>query len=165
MASLLLQLKQARILTQENKARLIAPNHVSLVSDQVIESIWWRIPEHLLTQANFQRLLTAAEHAEPMAEIERIRDQILAVQAGAGHAADFNPEQSTHTASVHRFVSASAKKLMQSYGPGLNLETSIQTIKAYVNGLRGSHKHQAVKRCIERITRLLIHQRSQPCNY
>jgi len=149
LALVLPHLHQARILTQGSFAALLAPNHATLLTIEAHDRIWSRIPNHLLTTANFQRLLTAAEHANPMAELQRI---ILGVQAGAGHAAAFNPSQSTHTASVHESVSASAVRLRNSYGNPLNLEEKIIEIKAYIDGLDNTPEHQAAKRCIERIT-------------
>jgi len=114
--------------------------------------IWDRLPRHLLNQVNFERLVIASEHDDPMAELEQVRDQILTVRAQARHATPFNPGQSTHTASVHRSVSKSARKLMGIYGHALNLEAKIAEIKAYINGLDDSQRHSAAKRCIERIT-------------
>ena len=145
-------LLRAGILNQENFAALVAPNHAALVTNEAWRIIWSRIPNHLLTTANFQRLLTAAENANPRAELQRIVNQILGVQAGAGHAAAFNPSQSTHTASVHESVSASAIRLRNRYGNSLNLEEKIIEIKAHIDGLDNTPEHQAAKRCIERIT-------------
>ena len=116
-----------------------------------LRNIWLRIPRLLLTTDNFRRLLTAAEHVNPMAELERLRDQILGVEVGTAPVVDFNPRQSTHTASVHKSISASAVQLMKRYGSSLSLENKIQEIKDFVKGLADTPKHQAAKRCIERI--------------
>ena len=62
-------LQRAGILTQDNFSALVAPNHVALVTIEAYGAIWWRIPIHLLTTINFQRLLAAAEHANPMTEL------------------------------------------------------------------------------------------------
>ncbi len=160
LASALSDLHRARLLTRDNFEALLAPNHGSLVSNTAYQLIWSRIPNHLLTQVNFQRLLTAAEHANPMEALQRELNLILALDILAGHnllgvpehAAAFNQAQSTHTASVHRSVSASAVKLMKTYGDGLNLELKIKEMRAYVNGLADSPINQAAKRCIVRIT-------------
>jgi hypothetical protein len=118
--------------------------------------IWGRIPDYCLTQANFQKLLTAAEHNNATTEIQRVVNEILEVNqpvAGAGRTVAFNNSQSTHTASVHASVSASALKLMQTYGSNLNLEVKIKEIRDYVDGLAtDSPRNQATKRCIARIT-------------
>jgi hypothetical protein len=145
-------LQEAGILTEANFAVLVAPNHATLVSEQANQLIWGRIPRHLLTQANFERLVIASEHANPIAELQRVVNQILGVQAQARHAAPFNPGQSTHTASVHRSVSESARKLMDNYGRDLDIEAKIHEISTYVNSLESSLKHDAAKRCITRIT-------------
>jgi len=80
-------LKEADILTQVNFDALLAPNHMALVSEDAIELVWDRIPVHFLTQENFQRLIIAAERANPMKELGRVTNEILGiapVMAGAG---------------------------------------------------------------------------------
>jgi len=80
-------LRNVRILTQVNFDALLAPNHMALVSGDAIELVWKRIRRHFLTQENFQRLIIAAEHANPMEELERVTNDILGiapVMAGAG---------------------------------------------------------------------------------
>ena len=152
LASALFCLLEARILNQENFAALVTPNHAALMTNEAYEIIWRRIPSHLLTTDNFRSLLTAAERVNPIAELERLSDHILGVQVGIEHVVNFNPEQSTHTASVHKSISASAVQLMHRYGSSLSLETKILEIKDFVQGLADTPKHQAAKRCIERIT-------------
>ena len=141
------------ILTQANLTALLAPNHATLISAEAYQHVWSNIPVRLLTQANYQRLLTAAEHANPMEELRRVTAEIINPQQGqAARAAVFNQAQSTHTASVHHSVSDSARKLMQRYGEGLKLEDKIAEIKAYVNALPITYKNEAAKLCIARIT-------------
>jgi len=152
LAKVLFCLQEVGILIQRSFAALVAPNHTALLTIEAYDRIWSRIPNHLLTTANFQRLLTAAGRANPMVGLERLRDQILGVEDAREHVVNFNPSQSTHTASVHKSVSTSALKLMRSYGNSLNLEEKIVEIKTYIDGLDNSPKHQAAKGCIERIT-------------
>ncbi len=151
LASVLFCLLEARILNQENFAALVTPNHAALMTNEAYEIIWGRIPNHLLTTDNFRILLTAAERVNPIAELERVRDHILGVQVGIEHVVNFNPRQSTHTASVHKSISASAVQLMKRYGSSLSLETKILEIKDFVKGLADTPERQAAKRCIERI--------------
>jgi len=139
-------LSRAQLLNQDNFSALTALNHLALISNQALELIWDNIanhPLHSLTQNDFESLLTASEQANPMTELERVRDQILGIRAVAGHAA-----------SVHRSVSDSALRLMQSYEHDLNLDIKIQEIKSFVMGLSDSPKHQAAIRCIERMTQV-----------
>ena len=152
LANALAYLQIALILTEANFRALVAPNHAALVSAEAVAWVWSSIPRDLLTQANFESLLTASEHANPIPELIRIVNQILGIQAQAGHAAAFNPVQSTHTASVHRSTSESALRLMKSYEDDLNLDTKIEDIKADMMGLDHSFKNQAAQRCIARIT-------------
>lgn len=67
-----------------------------------------------------------------------------------------NDSQSTHTSSVHRSVSASAARLMESYGDkikGGKLEKVISDLKKYVSSLDDeSQITKSAKKCIERIT-------------
>ncbi len=154
LAMLFIDLRQAKILTPQNREALLLPNHAILLSNEVRQRIWNRIPSHLLTQANYKRLLSAAEHAYPLKELGRVTNIILgispqAVMAGAGGP---NPAQNTHTASVYDSVSISARKLQAIYGVGLNLDEIIADIIGYVYDLGDSYKNIVVKRCIARIT-------------
>ena len=155
LGELLLLLVRAEILNQTNFDNILLPRNLILMTERTARDIWSRIPTRLLTQANFERLLTAVENANPQQALEQARDQILRMPAEANMAAvaaAFNPGQSTHTASIHRTASASAKKLNISYSHDLNIEKKIKEIKAYVHGLGSSFKNEAAKRCIERIT-------------
>jgi len=155
--SILLILHRCTILSDENRDTLVLLNHASLVSREAIRLIWEQIPEQLITQENFARLLAAAEHPQPMMGLLQIRDQILAAQAEPAPAvAGFNPGQSTHTASVHETVSASAARLMRSYGRDLKLTDKVKEIKSYVKRLAvlaPSPVHEAARTCIKRITK------------
>ena len=152
-AGVLIYLHRAGILNQENQDALIHPNHVQLLGNEALQRVWGQIPSHLLTQANFQQLLVASRAENPLQELERVTTQIIGVvDVEARPAQVFNDGQSTHRESVHRSVSTSARKLMDNYGRGTNLEAKIKEIKAFVQGLDGSPKHQAAKRCITRIT-------------
>lgn len=58
----------------------------------------------------------------------------------------------THLFYIIKSLSLLKSKLMASYGGRLNLAATIQEIKAYVDGLPSSLKHNAAKRCLDRIT-------------
>jgi len=154
LASTVSYLRGAGILTQANFDALLAPNHAVLLSDDDIR-LFERIPRHLLTQENFEGMLTASEQANPLTALETFLRQILGVGAVAAPQQPFNQAQSTHTASVHASVSKSAGNLMTAYGDkiqGGDLDKAINEIKVYVNQLDDSPKHQAAKRAIERLT-------------
>ena len=88
-----------------------------------------------------------------MQALEAATNQILGIAPNIGaHAQALNPAQSTHTASVHRSVSESARKLRDSYSASLDLEQKVDEIKAFINGLPDSPKNAAARRCIARIT-------------
>lgn len=154
-----LVLQQARILTQENLNSLTHPIHEFLLTENALLYVWTRIPIGFLTQENFEQILIAARVENPLHSLRRLIDQINGVNTPPRVRVleAINPRQSTHTASVHRSVSDSARNLMVSYGSELNLEEKILEIKAYVNGLEESLKNSAAKRCIERITAFNYH--------
>jgi hypothetical protein len=155
LATACIYLQTAWILNQANFDALIHPNHGQLLSNEALERVWGRLPLHLLTQVNFDQLLVAAQAENSLQELDNVINQmIVEVNGPLGHhqAQAFNDGQSTHTASVHRSVSKSAQKLMESYWGDFALDAKIQEIKAYVNGLETSFKNDAAKRCIVRIT-------------
>ena len=146
-------LHRARICTQANVDALLDEANAPLLTVEARRHVWNRIPTHLLTQDNFARLLTAARAENPQQHIQQVTHQILGiVPVGAAAAQAFNPRQSTHTASVHRSVSDSASRLIESYGSDLNVEVKIKELKAFVHRLPQSLKNDAAKRCIDRST-------------
>jgi hypothetical protein len=163
LSSALFCLNQARILNQDSFNEIISPRRASLLSAEAGEIIWGRIPGQFLTQRHFRRILTAATNTNPMNELTNIRDEILGIPANHhrtpmlnnGQSTPvLNNGQSTHTASVHRSVSDSAKKLLSNYGSNLDVDTKIHEILTFVNNLDNSSKHQVAKRCIKRITQI-----------
>ncbi len=118
---MLSSLQRAGILTEANRA--VVANHAALFSEQARQLIWDIIPVYLLTQANFERLVIAFEHANPTQELQRVTAQIIGVvdvearPVAATPAQAFNDTQSIHKPSVEHSVSQSALKLMNSpYG-------------------------------------------------
>ncbi len=162
LASALYNLHLTSILNQANFNNLLHPEYAFLFTDDAIEHAWHRIPGHLLTQANFEGLLTAARQENPLEVLIRTVETIINHAEPLQRHNPINNAQSTHTASVHKSVSESATKLMQHYGETLNLEVTIQKIKSYVQGLpdtyTGSDKAKkeaivkAAKTCIKKLT-------------
>jgi len=112
--------------------------------------------QHMRLINNRQQLIALLDNET----IQRIRNDELTVDlllnAGLRAADQINVVQSTHTASVHQTTSESAKRLFKRYGAQINgkkLDLVIDHVKKYINQLpKKSHKHQAAKRCIDRIT-------------
>jgi hypothetical protein len=154
LAMVLEYLNQANILTQTNLEALLTPVHAALLSDRAMNAVWYRMTRRHLTPANFQRLLTASEHDNPLQELERVTNDIIGIvpRALGAPMRDFNGEQSTHTASVHRSVSESAIRLRDAYETKLNLSEAIEELQKAVEGLDDSLEHAAAKRCIVRLT-------------
>jgi len=142
----LLYLRYARIFTPENFSLLMEPRHHFLWRQEIYEHIWAHIPHVLLTNDNFQRLLTASRQPNPKAAIMRVRDWILQAHLTDEMVPHLNVAQSTHTASVHRMVSLAAVKLMDNYGLGLNFLHHLHIIQDWVESLFHSTKHEAAKR-------------------
>jgi hypothetical protein len=147
-----------------------------LLTDRACQIFWFRLmPEHLMN--NWSRILTHARQEHPFAALETLSMELLGLVANVNEATgaggpirrgrqfvvrgtttvaaaggNFNPSQSTHTASVHQTVSESASKLMKTYGH-LNLDSKISEIIIDVRQLDDSSlAHKAAKRAITRIT-------------
>lgn len=143
----LLQLKFANLINAENFHALILPSHQILMTEETLFNIWDMIPSRQLNQVNYQRLLAAAAHENPIAALAQVRDQII----GRLPTPVFNPSQSIHTASVHHTASASATKLMASYGHGLDFASALAAFSATIYTLDETPTYQAAKRCIARL--------------
>jgi hypothetical protein len=155
MSALFWNLRIAGILNQENLDFLCQEfQNIPLMNIQEINRILADIPPAHLTSENFRRLIVAAQQPNHRVQLIALRDQILAQIPGETPAQEvINPRQSTHTASVHQSVSASAIKLIQGYGGDLRLDETIEELKAFVEGLDDeSTENRVAKRCIERIT-------------
>lgn len=95
------------------------------------------VPEHVLSQALFDRIITFIRQ-NPTMPVETIQERIVTMlnivrdqavhQPGQAQANAFNPGQSTHTASVHQSVSESAKRLMAIYGDQIDTEEKLSRI-------------------------------------
>lgn len=144
-------LRRIGSLTQDNFVALLNPLHAILLTQEVLDDIWHSIPRHHFTQENFNRLIRASEHPNPLIELRRVRNQIIGYVPNLGFGVGLNQSQSTHTASVHRSASQSAMNLKNRYGSVLNEET-IRKLMAMVNALSNdSFKYTTAKRAIQRL--------------
>lgn len=132
-------------------------------------SIWEMMPDHRPTALEFQRIiLIAQEHAENpddgsgalMAYINANILNIVDMQDNNLIAnrqdVNFNPNQSTHTASVHASVSESAIKLFERYKNKITdhaLDDNINALSRWIHAHEPKdNKQKAAGRCIERLT-------------
>jgi len=104
---------------QPNVDALLDPAHQWLTSQEAARTLWNGLPNRLLTQQVFNDLLRCARQDQPETTTGRYVNQLI------GHDPEqarqvLNDNQSTHTASVHRSVSDSAKKLYNRYQSTLN---------------------------------------------
>ncbi len=154
LASALSSLHDAGILTQGNFNALTLAAHAGLlIMDNHGQSVLSRIPPHQLTQANYDRLVRASTQANPEHALQRTVNDIIHHNPAINDPNDeINSRQSTHTASVHQSVSASAAKLIQQYRDKLQLDFTIITLKDYILSLDDSPKHSAAKDCIHNLT-------------
>jgi len=139
----------AHLLTQDNLNELILPEHQVLLSEFAYHTVWFQLPLHLFAEAQFRRLLIAAEHFNPAEELMRVMANILHLESPLPSL--FNDGQSTHVASVHRSVSEAIEKLKLAYGRGLILEETLAQLKSFVDGLPPSLQHDAAKRGLSRL--------------
>lgn len=145
------ELKAANLLTQDNFGRLIHPQNNVLHTLRIGGGIIWdRIPRHLLTQDTFEQLIACALLENPVIQIEQYINNLL------GRNDEWlNNRQSTHTASIHNSISASATKLWAYYAKELTvskIEEIITRIKTDISNLPDTVVNKAAKRCIKRIT-------------
>jgi|GEM_PF-2909067 len=84
------------ILNQQNFTSLFSANHKPLISGKAARLIWAGRPNHLLTQVNFEQLLTAAEQHNPLMAPENLIGQILHVPNEMRPAQAFNNQPSSH---------------------------------------------------------------------
>lgn len=146
-------LQRNNLLTQANLNSLILPQHQALLTDDADHIVWSRMPDSHLTQADYQQLLIASEHAEPLQELRLAVTRIL----GRGPVCPpeaINDGQSTHSASVHRSVSTSAQTLRSLYLASFTLSDKLAELRADIIALPSSSKHDAAKRGLERLLSL-----------
>jgi hypothetical protein len=161
---LLTKLSSSNILTADTARQII--DNINLFYNIALQDAFYRLPDHIpITQQNFNRIITICTQPDldigtKQARIVVILQHILNA-ANAGVAEDFNGAQSTHTESVHKSVSESAKKLSQTYPEIIDpndtkiLEETIGKIQKWINSLpittNPSDKNAAAQRCIARI--------------
>ncbi len=137
------------------------------------QDLWFRIPG--LTTERFHRIIEiAAEHRDNvdagqdafvnfvnlnLLHMDAVRHRMGAVRhrIGAVRRHVFNDGQSTHSASVHQSVSASATKLFQRYGTQLSgngLNELMHQLIHWGNELPADNSlnTEAAKRCLKRLT-------------
>ena len=131
-------------MNQDNFTALL--NSPALTNTQ--PNIFERIPDHLINQNVFNNLLGLANNNEIQFYVNRL--------LGANNNPNFNNQQSTHTASVHKSASESASNLARRYPEVINntaaMESEIKKLKDAIWALPENNENNAAKRCIEKIT-------------
>ncbi len=167
-------LHRVRLLSNENFDQLLRPENNFLRTYRAQQIIWDLIPDHLLTQATFDALIEITQQNQPEPALVtylngedllgRYNHFVIRRPDGflykngvlVAEVDNVNHRQSTHTMSVHRSVSDSAKKLATRYETqiaGSALNKVVNRAKEYISSLaRSSLKNKVAKRCIERIT-------------
>ncbi len=146
-------LQGAQLLEGDNFNRLIP--HISILFDEDSSDLWFDIPAHVLTPAKFDAIITLCETHQDDAEAGQLafsnfvhQELLLPEQAEPA----INDEQSTHTASVHASVSASAQALMSRYQDAISTDDSldkiIHDILDWLDDVEENPKAAAAKRCI-----------------
>jgi len=101
--------------------------------------------QDIVDRENFRRLLAASQEQNLL---NREVTRILQAYRTDQNQEEFNPEQSTHTGSVHRSLSESAIKLNARYGKDLDEKATIKAMRVKVEA---SHPGIAL-RCFDRLT-------------
>ncbi len=129
--------------------------------------LFTQLPPHLINDDLFLRISTiCSTNQDTNTKLELINNHIQQLlnrpirRVLEPHV--LNSAQSTHTASIHKSVSESAKKLKNNYGSILvkkGKEALLQEIKAYIASLPGdkselTNKNSAAKRAIDSLTKL-----------
>ena len=144
LARALESLHRANILNQDNFTALL--NSPALTNTQ--PNIFERIPNHLMNQNVFNDLLGLANNNAIQGYVNRL--------LGVNNNPNFNDQQSTHRASVHKSVSELASNLARRYPQVINnataMESEIKKLKDAVWVLPENTENNAAKRCIEKIT-------------
>jgi hypothetical protein len=167
-ASALRRLNEAGLLTGDTAQGVfhsIAITHRDILTHSATAFLWDRIPPRLLTLERFDAIINICNdnRANPAEGrrlfIDYVNREMLVIGAAA---AAFNPGQSTHTASVHKSVFASAQKLNELYRDKINdvnqlnqviqqistwLEATLETSSVAVTQL------ETAQSCLSRITR------------
>lgn len=138
--------------------------HFAILCGDVARIIWDRIPSHLWTTDRFRQMIAIATlHRETpalgqAALVDYVTQEILGMETPHVRARlIFNPDQSTHTASIHETASASATRLKTRYGAqisgyGYGLNKTIKTLSTWLNAQPDdSIKIMAAKRCLQRL--------------
>ena len=157
-------LNAAHLLTQ-GVFDSIAITHRDILCHIDTGAVWDRIPSHELTQARLDAIIAICNNNQDNPNAARrlfinyVNQEILGIEAGhAPAAAVFNLQQSTHTASVHQSVSASAKNLNTLYSgqidSGEKLNNVITEISAWLNTATADEFSNLppAQRCFSRIT-------------
>ena len=137
-------LHRANILNQDNFTALL--NSPALTNTQ--PNIFERIPDYLMNQNVFNDLLGLANNNAIQHYVNRL--------LGVTNNPNFNDQQSTHRASVHKSVSESASNLASRYHQIINnataMESEIKKLKDAIWALPENDENNVAKRCIEKIT-------------
>ncbi len=130
--------------------------HSAILVNNDMSVLWGRVTGHLITAPLFARIIEICQEnqadlrAGQLAVWNFINRDVLEVDH---YTEEFNQGQSTHTASVHKSVSESAKKLFNRYKNeivGDKLGAKIEEIGKVISQMPDdTHEIKAAKRCLE----------------
>jgi hypothetical protein len=115
------------------------------------------IPDHLFNDNTVNQLLNLSVEVNPSFGISAFVNELINGNVNASKKVILNTAQSTHTASVHRSISASAVRLKNRYELDLKkigIDKILEEIKSYINSLPDDenklvNKNSAAKRAIK----------------
>lgn len=132
------------LLNQENFNYITAPAYQPLV----VSLIWYLLPPQAIHN-HWAQILQVVWHPHPEHALLNLSANILQINPIPAVPEDIlNDAQSTHTASVHKSVSNSAKKLAIRYGHALQIPLIMVDIQQYLQSLDATPMHQAAKNAL-----------------
>ncbi len=134
--------------------------HSDILFGENTAPMWIRILHRFNTDRFLEIIAIAMQHDGHIAEgqaafeayVNNFREPIPHIEERGL----FNPNQSTHTASIHVSATESANRLFRRYGAGISglaLTRTICELQAWLNSESSEHslKLRAAKRCLERL--------------
>lgn len=115
---------QAGVLTQESFDLLFQEKYSVLMSKEISEELWRKLPSHLKNPAVWQGILAQCESDEPKTALIAYAEQLLRGNPEQVLNALLNHAQSTHEKSVELSIGRSALALLARYRKALEAEKS-----------------------------------------
>lgn len=126
--------------------------YIDIFTADEVTRLYERIPNHLITRNFFDRIIACGAQPNGGRALREYFNELIGVEEQA-----INGAQSTHTVSVHKSVSDSAKNLMEKYGdkvrPNNVVLHEILQWSETLGSIKAKTKAAAARRAIVRMTK------------